>query len=414
MLTVGRYLKKEREARGLSLDDVSHLTKISKFYLDYIEQDEFEKLPQGPYVKGYISSYSKLIGSNVDEALRLFDRAKQKEEPSEEDNPPPRLTVVDENFSQKAQAVHKTKQPVIDWKQLQSSLAATLTLMGKRFAAFVKKVDITNRARSWVAAVGSGTGRIIDKCKTMMKDSSSGLPSLAEKMGNFSRQTIFIYAGAILGIALLVFAGFGFYHLFVFDTPPAPAVEKQAAADSQKHISTADEKMMGANDPGETEKRIEDTPKSPSRTASRIEEKTTATPSPKRESPPSSVPVHPEKTSPRPAQAAAQNAPKLLKATVCSNIKDKNPADIGTIFPFSIGRIYIWTQVRAEKTPTTIRHIYYLEGERITDVALEVRSTFWRTWSYKTLDKDRYRGNWHVDIATSDGTVLRRLYFRVE
>ena len=55
MESVGGYLKKKREAKAISLSEVARLTKISKFYLDYIEKDEFEKLPQGPYIKGYIS-----------------------------------------------------------------------------------------------------------------------------------------------------------------------------------------------------------------------------------------------------------------------------------------------------------------------------------------------------------------------
>ncbi|MBC2710000.1 MAG: helix-turn-helix domain-containing protein [Desulfosarcina sp.] len=73
METVGAHLKKEREAKNISLREISRLTKISELYLDYIEKDDFEKLPQGPYIKGYISSYSRLIGGDVDKALTLYD-----------------------------------------------------------------------------------------------------------------------------------------------------------------------------------------------------------------------------------------------------------------------------------------------------------------------------------------------------
>ena len=71
METVGDYLKKEREAKNISLRKVSHLTKISEFYLDCLENDDYEKLPQGPYIKGYISSYATLIGGNAEEALQI-------------------------------------------------------------------------------------------------------------------------------------------------------------------------------------------------------------------------------------------------------------------------------------------------------------------------------------------------------
>ncbi len=73
METVGAYLKKEREAKNISLQEVSRLTKISEIYLDCLEKDEYEKLPKGPFVKGYISSYSKSIGCKVYEAIILYN-----------------------------------------------------------------------------------------------------------------------------------------------------------------------------------------------------------------------------------------------------------------------------------------------------------------------------------------------------
>ncbi len=84
METVGIYLKKERELKNISLRELSRLSKISMLYLDCIERDEFEKLPQGPYIKGYISSYSRLIGGNVDEAINLYESLKQKEAQTDE------------------------------------------------------------------------------------------------------------------------------------------------------------------------------------------------------------------------------------------------------------------------------------------------------------------------------------------
>ena len=72
METVGDYLKKQREAKNISLRKVSNLTKISEFYLDCLEKGDYEKLPQGPYIKGYISSYATLIGGNAEEALQLY------------------------------------------------------------------------------------------------------------------------------------------------------------------------------------------------------------------------------------------------------------------------------------------------------------------------------------------------------
>ena len=78
MQTVGNYLRQEREAKNISLGEVAQLTKISKFYLDFIEKDDYEKLPQGPYIKGFISSYARLIGSNADEAIKLYNSLQEQ------------------------------------------------------------------------------------------------------------------------------------------------------------------------------------------------------------------------------------------------------------------------------------------------------------------------------------------------
>ena len=83
MQTVGNYLRQEREAKNISLGEVAQLTKISEFYLDFLEKDDYEKLPQGPYIKGYISSYARLIGSNADEAIKLYNSLQEQMNQSE-------------------------------------------------------------------------------------------------------------------------------------------------------------------------------------------------------------------------------------------------------------------------------------------------------------------------------------------
>ena len=42
MQTVGNYLKSGREAKNISLSEVARTTKISKWYLDCLEQDNFD------------------------------------------------------------------------------------------------------------------------------------------------------------------------------------------------------------------------------------------------------------------------------------------------------------------------------------------------------------------------------------
>lgn len=72
-MTVGQYLKMERELRGITLDHVASVTKISPHILSFIETDQFDKLPSKIFAKGFIKSYAKSIGLNPDEAVLRYD-----------------------------------------------------------------------------------------------------------------------------------------------------------------------------------------------------------------------------------------------------------------------------------------------------------------------------------------------------
>lgn len=73
MQTIGDFLRSEREARKISLSEVSNWTKVSEQYLDCLEKGDYEKIPQGPYLRGYISSYAAYIGINKDEVLKRYE-----------------------------------------------------------------------------------------------------------------------------------------------------------------------------------------------------------------------------------------------------------------------------------------------------------------------------------------------------
>ncbi len=58
----GGALRRARLRRGVELDQISSVTKISVRYLTSIEEEEFEKLPASVYVRGFVSAYARAIG----------------------------------------------------------------------------------------------------------------------------------------------------------------------------------------------------------------------------------------------------------------------------------------------------------------------------------------------------------------
>ena len=65
----GDKFRKAREAKNISLDDVSNATKITSRMLQAIEQERFDQLPGGVFNKGFIRAYAKHLGLNDEDAV---------------------------------------------------------------------------------------------------------------------------------------------------------------------------------------------------------------------------------------------------------------------------------------------------------------------------------------------------------
>ena len=61
MAEFGEQLKKAREAKGITLEEVAEATKIRRKYLEAIEQDEFQVLPGEVYARGFVTAYLKYL-----------------------------------------------------------------------------------------------------------------------------------------------------------------------------------------------------------------------------------------------------------------------------------------------------------------------------------------------------------------
>ena len=72
-VTIGKYLKFERELRDVSLKVVSQHTKISLTMLTYLESEEYERLPDLAYVRGFVKNYSKELGISTIAALEVLE-----------------------------------------------------------------------------------------------------------------------------------------------------------------------------------------------------------------------------------------------------------------------------------------------------------------------------------------------------
>jgi cytoskeleton protein RodZ len=68
----GEHLKREREMRGVSLEEVSAATRISTRFLEAIESDKWESLPGGVFNRGFIRSVARYLGLDEDSMVAEY------------------------------------------------------------------------------------------------------------------------------------------------------------------------------------------------------------------------------------------------------------------------------------------------------------------------------------------------------
>ena len=79
LLSLGEHLRQEREKKGITLDQVASATRINIRLLHHLESDEYEDLPAKPFVRGFVTSYSRFVGIDSDEVLtRYYDFIDQR------------------------------------------------------------------------------------------------------------------------------------------------------------------------------------------------------------------------------------------------------------------------------------------------------------------------------------------------
>ena len=73
MESPGEYLKREREIRGVSLEDISNVTKIRVGLLVSIERNDFNALPVAAFIKGFIQAYCRYLGLDAQDAILRYE-----------------------------------------------------------------------------------------------------------------------------------------------------------------------------------------------------------------------------------------------------------------------------------------------------------------------------------------------------
>ncbi len=73
----GDKLRRERELRGITLDEVAIATKIGTRNLRALEEEKFDQLPGGIFNKGFVKAYARYVGIDEEQAVGDYMVANQ-------------------------------------------------------------------------------------------------------------------------------------------------------------------------------------------------------------------------------------------------------------------------------------------------------------------------------------------------
>lgn len=70
--SLGTYLKRSREAKNVSIEQVAYATRISLKMLRALEEDDHSALPASTFVRGYLQAYAKYVRLDTQDLLLRY------------------------------------------------------------------------------------------------------------------------------------------------------------------------------------------------------------------------------------------------------------------------------------------------------------------------------------------------------
>ena len=71
--SLGSFLRRERERRGIALRAISEETKVSVSLLEGLEADDLSRWPGGIFRRAFVRGYATSVGLDPDEVIRRFE-----------------------------------------------------------------------------------------------------------------------------------------------------------------------------------------------------------------------------------------------------------------------------------------------------------------------------------------------------
>jgi cytoskeletal protein RodZ len=87
----GERLKREREMREVTMDELSKSTRIGNRFLEALENEDWERLPGGVFGHGFVRTIARYLGLDEESLLGEYDLARAEKLPPPLEKPEERI-----------------------------------------------------------------------------------------------------------------------------------------------------------------------------------------------------------------------------------------------------------------------------------------------------------------------------------
>ncbi len=371
MATFGAALKRTREQRGVSLDEIARETRLSKRYLLAIEDEAIAKLPGGTYNRAYLRSYAAFLGLDAEALLRDYAQEESRQTQAAEAD---QLAAMNRAIDRRGVSASGAQAGLTRAREALSSmnrvpLLAVLALTVLAGAAWFGLSGFPQASTGLeIAAVEHGGGSGARPEPPIASAAPSAEPAAPTSPASAS------------------------------PIPASPAADTGASAPAAVGPSDAPAEAAGSVPPS--------SPPTPA------------------DVPSSTAPVESEVVQQRPAAAFEGLPPAdapgdvadprgLSRLTVAGSGVGTGVVErelVGQADRFMVGsKVVFWTHVRGGRAGDTIDHVWFRDGTLVGAASLMVGSPDWRTQSRRLLDPS---GVWVVEARDAEGHVLARHEFQ--
>lgn len=171
-VSIGNYLKSNREQKDISLQEIAQKTKININILRALEKNDFDKLPNKAYVKGFVKNYAKTLGLSQEQASDLLENHYTQNSTSKEEE---KIEVSSQTENSITPELEETSA------KIENELAKeSIVKMFSQF--FNKKVLLSTAAIITLILIGKGVTSMFQQLTSETKNQVSTIKESDESL----------------------------------------------------------------------------------------------------------------------------------------------------------------------------------------------------------------------------------------